>query len=69
MSELELAMNNSYDILTGKNTFDELIKDDQIWLAHDPRKDIKDVNLDILIEYFEKIEDYEKCAVLKNMEK
>jgi len=64
---IELSMINSYKILTGKNTFDELIdtNDDEIWVAHDIRKDLKDVDFDLILDYFAKKDDFEKCIELK----
>lgn len=67
MSKIELAMINSYKILTGKNTFDELVIEKEIWLAHDNRKDISEVDFDLIIEYFKDLEDYEKCGELNKL--
>lgn len=67
--EIEQSMINSYKILTGKNTFDELIDDldgiQEIWVAHDIRKDLKDIDFDLILDYFAENDDFEKCIELK----
>ncbi len=66
---IELSMINSYKILTGKNTFDELIDTNkkEIWLAHDNRKDLKDIDFDLILDYFAEKNDFEKCIELKKI--
>ena len=65
-----LSMINSYKILTGKNTFDELVDDGkEIWVAHDIRKDLKDIDFDLILNYFAKKDDFEKCIELKEKKK
>jgi len=75
LEDLELyneAMENAYDIITGKKTVDdiydnlELEEIDEFPLPFDPIKEdgkTPDV-LDMVIEYFISIEEYEKCAEL-----
>lgn len=66
---IELSMINSYKILTGKNTFDELIdtNEEEIWVAHDIRKDLKDIDFDLILDYFAEKNDFEKCIELKKI--
>ena len=63
-----LSMINSYKILTGKNTFDELVDDGkEIWVAHDIRKDLNDIDFDLILDYFAEKNDFEKCIELKKI--
>jgi len=69
---IELSMINSYKILTGKNTFDELLVEtseysEEVWIAHDIQKDLKDINFDLILDYFAKKNDFEKCIELKKI--
>lgn len=66
---IELSMINSYKILTGKNTFDELIdtNEEEIWVAHDIRKDLNDIDFDLILDYFAEKNDFEKCIELKKI--
>jgi len=65
---IELSMINSYKILTGKNTFYELVGDGkEIWVAHDIRKDLNDIDFDLILNYFAEKNDFEKCIELKKI--
>ena len=62
----DLCMRHSYNLLLGKKTLDELIKDSaDIFLMFNPENKhipmVDDV-YDTLIEYFSSTEEYEKCA-------
>tara|TARA_Y100000401_G_C8163323_1_gene145376 strand:- start:56 stop:373 length:318 start_codon:yes stop_codon:yes gene_type:complete len=64
------CMINSYKLLTGKASYDELLDDDAnppafIFNPTKPVVSMEDDVYDVLIEYFEYDEDYEKCAELK----
>ena len=64
------CMINSYKLLTGKASYDELLDDDTnppafIFNPTKPVVSMEDDVYDVLIEYFEYDEDYEKCAELK----
>tara|TARA_R100000406_G_scaffold41247_1_gene27567 strand:- start:519 stop:758 length:240 start_codon:yes stop_codon:yes gene_type:complete len=61
------AMNYAYLIVTGKASFEDLVdKEDEIMLPYNILAE-EDVNFEILIEYFEGEEEYEKCAELLNI--
>tara|TARA_B100000780_G_scaffold279102_1_gene255583 strand:+ start:135 stop:368 length:234 start_codon:yes stop_codon:yes gene_type:complete len=65
----DACMRNSYNLLLGKKTLDDLIADKEcnLTLMFNPeRKYVKmqDDVYDILIEYFISTEEYEKCAEL-----
>jgi glycosyltransferase A (GT-A) superfamily protein (DUF2064 family) len=69
------AMNNAYYIITGKKTLDDLLKElgngtaDDIALPFDPlRENGRSVDIvEMLIDYYEQQEDYERCAELTNV--
>jgi len=72
--DLELAMNNAYDIIIDYATIDQLIDrqpNQPIYLAFDPEKmeqdDYWDDTIDNMIEYFILTEEYEKCSKLKEL--
>lgn len=72
--ELELAMNNAYEVIIDFATIDELIDkqpNQPIYLAFDPEKmeqdDYWDSTIDSMIEYFILTEEYEKCSKLKEL--
>ena len=64
---LDLAMVNSYRLLTGKSTFDELVVDNQVFFAHDIDLGLEEVDFDFIIEYFSDDDDFEKCIELKKI--
>ena len=70
---IEASIRNSYDILVGEKTFDEIINQENIEyiMFHiDPFIDFpEDEDIDYLIAYFEQNEEYEKCARLLNLKK
>ena len=72
--ELDLAMNNAYQIIIECATIDDLITSQPkkvIYLAFDPCKmEADDYWIDTItsmIEYFVLTEEYEKCAELKKL--
>ena len=65
------AMENAYLLVTGKKTLSELLTNDiaNIPLPFDPEHEdgrSSDI-LDILIVYYEGLEEYEKCSELTNL--
>ena len=65
------AMENAYLLVTGKKTLEELLAKDvvDLPLPFDPENEdgkSSDV-LDILIVYYEEMEEYEKCTELTNL--
>jgi len=65
----DACMRNSYNLLLGKKTLDDLIADKECNLTLMFNPEIKYVKMqddvyDILIEYFISTEEYEKCAEL-----
>lgn len=67
------AFNNSYDMITGSSNIEDIIINDNkngnviTMLAHDIDEDPTNEDLEAIIKYFEKTEEYEKCAVLQKL--
>ena len=64
------CMMNSYKLLTGKASYEDLLEDDSnppafIFNPTKPVVSMEDDVYDVLMEYFVDLEDYEKCAELK----
>ncbi len=67
---LAKAFDNSYRIFIGEATFKEIVKADDdgvVVLAHDPGEGFTDENLKDIILYYEYVEYYERCGVLKDL--
>jgi len=64
--DLDTAMNNSYNLIfRGFDPF-LIIFNDNGWFAHDPSEDVRQEDLEGMLEYYEEIEDYSKCREIKN---
>ena len=70
-ADIDRAMVNSYDFIIGGKTLDDLLDDnpDSLVLMFDPDQYDRVEVIDDMIMYFEDVEEYEKCAVLKNAKK
>jgi len=72
---LENAFNNSYDIITKRVTFEELLEknhfgpdaDGYTTIVHDVENGPSLNELQNIILYFQEKEEYEKCAVIHKM--
>jgi len=64
---LHIAMENSYNIVTGATTLEDILNTDMIIFCHHPEEPIDYPNLSLMIIYYEKIEHYEKCQKLKEI--
>ena len=63
---LSEAFDNAYLIVTGKSTFDEILDNkDEVMLPFNMLEN-EECDVDILIEYYEGEEEYERCAELMN---
>ena len=64
----DLCMRHSYNLLLGKRTVEELMKETaELYLMFNPKNKpvpMEDDIYDTLIEYFTLTEEYEKCAEL-----
>lgn len=65
---LRMAMLNSYDIVTGIVTQEELIETDLGYFIFDPSVGYNVSDLDLMIAYFEDNEEYEKCQKIKEIQ-
>ena len=66
---IEKAFENSYKVLTNKTTFEDLMAKKEKYglraiLIYDPSEDPDEFVFDDAIDYFEELEEYEKCAEL-----
>ena len=69
---IENCMKNSYDVITGDKTIDELVEssDSPYFLWNVISGDIAIIDvLDCMIDYFEDREEYEKCSKLLKLKK
>jgi hypothetical protein len=69
---LDLAYMNSYLVLTEKATFEDLMlenhaKGKSAVLAHDPHEGVTIREVNGIINHFIDLEEYEKCAELKDV--
>lgn len=55
-SEIEQSYFNAYQLLTGKTNYDKLAEQEVFYLPEDHD------NPEVLLLYYERMEDYEKCA-------
>jgi hypothetical protein len=65
---LDTAFRNSYHIITGKLTFENIIEETgQFLIAHNPDSNIKRDDLINMMGYFTETEEYEKCAKIRDI--
>ena len=61
---IHIGMINSFNVITGKNTFDEIINSDVNVFAHAPDEEPPAELIQLMIEYFSSFEMFEKCIEL-----
>ena len=67
---MDQAMINSYDIIVGNTSVEELLLESNrkpFFFAHNVETGPTQKDIKSLKEYFEKMEDYERCIELSNM--
>lgn len=65
---LSKAFRNSYDLVTKKQTMNDIVTSTGgLLVAHDPQGDIDNACLINMIDFFIEEEEYEKCAVIKRL--
>tara|TARA_R100000315_G_scaffold59905_1_gene36080 strand:- start:365 stop:739 length:375 start_codon:yes stop_codon:yes gene_type:complete len=65
---MDRAFRNSFMIVTKKKTFDEVMESKNgALLAHNPDEGITDYELENMMQHFIDEEEYEKCAVLRDL--
>ena len=70
LKHMENAMNNSYDLLTNNKSIEQLIVENGISdlvFAHNVETEPTKEDIENMLHYFKESEDYEKCAVLSNI--
>jgi len=64
---LDTAFRNSYQIITGKSSFENIIEETGSFLiAHNPDSDLDKDDLINMMAYFTETEEYEKCGKIRD---
>jgi hypothetical protein len=65
--DLDIAMENSYNVIV--RGFDPfiIISEGPGWFAHDPTDNLNPIDVQGILYYFEEEEDFERCIELKNI--
>jgi len=63
--QVHIGMLNSYNLMMGKTTIDDIIDARVAFFAHQPDEDIEFKNIEFIILYFQELEMFEHCADLK----
>jgi len=64
---LDTAFRNSYQIITGKSSFENIIEETGSFLiAHNPESDLDKDDLINMMSYFTETEEYEKCGKIRD---
>lgn len=67
---LNRAFHNSFEILTKRKTMRDIVKESGgLLLSHDPYKELNAKDMRNMMDYFIEIEDYEKCAEIRDLVK
>jgi hypothetical protein len=61
---IHIGMINSFNVITGRNTYDEIINSDVNVFAHAPDEEPPFELIKLMIEYFSSFEMFEKCIEL-----
>lgn len=62
--KIHIAMINSYNVLVGEATVDEILDSNIAMFSHDFDDELKYHNVMFILKYFEQIEMFDKCVVL-----
>jgi len=65
--EIQQAMRNAYILLTNKLSFEDIFEHNGCHLPFNIGEEVTDNIIEDIIEYFCKIEEFEKCAELKKL--
>ena len=61
---IHIGMVNSFNVITEKNTFEEIVSSDVSLLAHIPENDVPLELIKLMVEYFKSYEMFEHCIEL-----
>lgn len=66
-NNIHFAMLNSYDIIVNNISIDDILGTSMPFIAHSPFSGPNKNDLYSMLEYFEEMEDYEKCIKIKKI--
>ena len=61
---IEECMRNTYEVLTSKQSIEDILSDEPKSMFYGNPFEIKDEDINDMIEFFENTEEYEKCGEL-----
>lgn len=61
---IHIGMINSFNILTERNTFDEIVTSEMSYIAHLPQDPVDIELVRMMVDYFESYEMFEHCSEL-----
>ena len=65
--DIDIAMNNSYNVIVNQYDAFLIIKTGKGWFAHNPREELNIEDVYGILEYFEDQEDFDKCKELNKI--
>ena len=66
---IEECMRNTYEVLTNKQSIEDILSDEPKSMFYGNPFEVKDEDTDEMIEFFENTEEYEKCGELLELKK
>jgi hypothetical protein len=66
-NNIHFAMLNSYDVIVNGIEVEDIMGTSMPFIAHNPFGDIKESDVQGMIDYFEEQEEYERCIKLKEI--
>ena len=66
-NNIHFAMLNSYDVIVNGIVVEDIMGTSMPFIAHNPFGDIKESDVQGMIDYFEEQEEYERCIKLKEI--
>ena len=66
-NNIHFAMLNSYDVIVNKIPIEDILGTSMPFIAHSPFSEPNENDLYGMLEYFEEVEDYEKCIKIKKI--
>ena len=66
---IEECMRNTYEVLTNKQSIEDILSDEPKSMFYGNPFEVKDEDIDEMIEFFENTEEYEKCGELLELKK
>ena len=66
---IEECMRNTYEVLTNNQSIEDILSDEPKSMFYGNPFEVKDEDIDEMIEFFENTEEYEKCGELLELKK